>query len=256
MGHRIAPRALAHILDVPTKDRRIGSVKLLDLDESAWERFEPKTCHKLALEVVKRIKRFHSALRKQFGNTRLPMPQTKGKPVVLQLQRRTFNCLNEAGLLNNPARLAEMTFRTLFAMPAFGDTCLVDLLCALETQAITSHHTSPQVLVAAQRLAKLKESAGIRPDDPRFGLMIQSLAMPGENLKQIAEEIARSTNCPSPPRLFAQRLEDVLIRVRASKQLHLEDELGELLSFEPSPRNRKLAAAYLGWDGKGTHTLV
>ena len=254
-GHRIAPSTLAHILDVRAKDQRMGGVKLRDLDESAWERFETKTCHKLALEVVHRVSRFRSALRSQLGGTRLPTPRTKGKPAVLQLQRRTFNCLNKAGLLDDPARLAETTFSELFTIAGFGDICFVDLLCALETQAATGHRTSQQVLVAAHRLAKLKESARIRSNDPRLGLMIQSLAVPGENLKQIAEEITRSATYASPPRLFAQRLDDILLKVRTSRQLRLEEELGELLSFEPLPRNRELAAAYLGWDGKGTHTL-
>lgn len=254
-GHRIAPRILAHILDVPAKDRRMGDVWLLDLDESVWEKFEHKTCHKLALEVINRIKKFHSTLRGQLGGTRLPIPRTKGKPAVLQLQRRTFNCLNTAGLLDDPARLAETTFSELLVMPNFGVICLVDLLCALETQAATGHRTSQQVIVTARRLAELKESASIRPDDPRFGLMIQTLAVPGENLQQIAEEIARSTACSSPPRLFAQRLDQILSKVRASRRLRLDDELAELLSFEPLPRNIEIATAYFGWDGKGTHTL-
>src|SRR5439155_4468218 len=157
-----------------------------------------------------------------------PIPRTKGKPAVLQLQRRTFNCLKEAGLLDTPAKLAETTFGELLTMPGFGVICLVDLLCALETQAATGHRTSQRALVAAHRLARLKGSASIRADDPRFGLMIQSLAVPGENLKQIAEEIARSTTCGSLPRLFAQRLEDIFLKVRASRQLRLDNELTEL----------------------------
>jgi hypothetical protein len=254
-GQRIAPRTLAQILDAQAKDRRMGGVKLRDLDESAWERFESKTCHKLALEVINRVKQFRDILHTQLGETRLPMPRTKGKPAVLQLQRRTFNCLNDIGLLEAPARLAETTFGALFALPGFGEKCLVDLLCALETQAAPDHPTSQRALVAAHRLSKLRESANIRYDDPRFGLMIQSLAVPGENLKQVAEEIVRSTTCTSLPRVFEQRLENLLLEARASKQLRLEDELGELLSFEPRPRNRELAVAYLGWDGKGAHTL-
>ena len=98
-GYRIAPRTLALILDVPAKDRRMEGVKLRDLDESAWEQYESKTCHKLALEVLTRVKRFRLALSAQLGGTRLPMPRAKGKPAILQLQQRTFNCLNEAGLL-------------------------------------------------------------------------------------------------------------------------------------------------------------
>jgi hypothetical protein len=233
----------------------MGGVMLRDLDESAWEHFESETCHKLALEVVQRVSQIRSKLRGKLGRTLLPIPRAKGKLVVLQLQRLTFNCLNKAGLLEAPERLAATPFRELFEIPGFGVTCLVDLLCALETQAATGYPTSHPVLVAAHQLAKLKESASVRPDDPRFGLMIQSLAVPGENLKRIAKDIARSTTCASPPRQFSRRLEDILLKIRTSKQLRLEEELGELLSFEPRPRNRELVAAYLGWDGKGAHTL-
>ena len=129
-GHRIAPHALEALLDAPARDRRMGCVKLRELDESVWERFESKTCHKLASEVVIRIKRFRSVLSDQFGDTTLPMPRTKGKVAVIQLEGRTFNCLNDAALLNNPTRLAEATFNDLLALTGFGVKCLVDLLCA------------------------------------------------------------------------------------------------------------------------------
>ena len=143
----------------------------------------------------------------------------------------------------------------VLSISGFGEICLVDLLCALETQAAVGHRTSQQVVIAAHRLGKLKEAASIRFDDPRLGLMIQSLAVPGDDLKQITEEIASSTTCASQPRLFSQRLEDILLKVQSSRRLRLNEELGELLSFEPRVRNRELAAAYLGWDGNGAHTL-
>ncbi len=61
-SERIAPRTLSHILDVPTKGRHLDGVKLWDLDESAWERFEDETCHKLVLEVVDRVRRVRGIL--------------------------------------------------------------------------------------------------------------------------------------------------------------------------------------------------
>jgi hypothetical protein len=140
-SERIAPRTLFHILDVPTKGRHMDGVKLRDLDESTWERFEYETCHKLVLEVVDRVRRVRGILCSQLGNRRLPIPRTKGRLAVLHLQTRTFRCLREAGLLENPARMAEATFRDLFEIPGFGDTCLVDLLSTLEAQTVTDHRT-------------------------------------------------------------------------------------------------------------------
>lgn len=253
-GYRIAPRTIATLLDAPAKDRRMEGLILRDLDESAWERFHPKICYKLALEVVNRVKRYRSTLR-QLGGTLLPMPRTRGKPAILQLERRTFNCLNDAGLLNDPVRLAQTTISDLLAMTGFGDKCLVDLLCALETQAGSDVPMIQEVVTAAHRLENLKDSASIRIDDPRFGLMIQSLAVPGENLKVIAEEIARSKTCTSATRRFAQRIQEILGKIRISRHLRLEQELAELLTIDPRLRNRELAAAFLGWNGEGTHTL-
>ncbi|MGB8472454.1 MAG: hypothetical protein WCE61_00050 [Candidatus Acidiferrum sp.] len=43
--------------------------------------------------------------------------------------------------MENPARLAEATFRDLFEIPGFGETCLVDLLSTLEAQTVTDRCT-------------------------------------------------------------------------------------------------------------------
>jgi hypothetical protein len=142
MGDRIAPRTLSHILNVPARSP-LGDVILQDLDESAWERFESKTCHELVLEVVKEVRRFRGILCGQLGNRQLPIPQTNGRPALLCLQAQTFHRLSKAGLLEDPARFAETTFRELFEIPGFGNTCLVDLLCALETQVAIAHRNKP-----------------------------------------------------------------------------------------------------------------
>jgi hypothetical protein len=171
-GERIAPRTLSHILNVRTRSRQLGDVKLRDLDESAWERFESETCHRFVLEVVDRVRRFRGILCGQLGNRRLPIPRTKGRPALLHLQTRTVRCLSEAGLLAEPARLAETTFRELFEIPGFGDTSLVDLVCALETQTAIAHRTREREFFAAHRLAETQRvestSAGRPPTEARI----------------------------------------------------------------------------------------
>jgi len=176
-GHRIAPRALKDILNIPVKDRRMAHTFLCNLDESAWENYSPEICQKLALAVVKCTSDFRTVLSKEGGRIKIPVPKTNGKPIFLQLEQRTFNCLNSRGLLDNPVRLAEMTVADLITMAGFGVKSLVDLLTALETQVSESFAPNSEVLEIAQRLSRLKEVEELRIDDPRFGLALQALRM-------------------------------------------------------------------------------
>lgn len=176
-GESIAPRTLSHILNVPTRNRQMNGVNLRDLDESTWDRFEAETCHKFVLEVVDRVRRLHGILCNQIGSRRLPIPRAKGKPVVLSLQSRTFRCLTEAGLMENPARLAEATFRELYEIPGFGDTSLVDLLCSLEAQTVIAHRTNQQGVFGLHRLENSQKAgspcAGLhQTEDNRKQLLI------------------------------------------------------------------------------------
>ena len=58
-GQRIAPSALKSLLDIRIPDGVLKSkapprLKLADLDESAWRRFEPDECNALAKSVDQR----------------------------------------------------------------------------------------------------------------------------------------------------------------------------------------------------------
>jgi hypothetical protein len=255
VGCRLAPRILGCVLDVLVNDRRISGLKLADLDESAWERFTPETCRRLAAAIVRKVALSQSSVRSLLGNTLIPVPRTSGKPIVLQMERRTFNCLKHAGLLEDPRNLANVTIRRLVAMQSFGAKSLVDLLSSLESHTPTAHDISPEVVVVARRLARIKQSEAIRIDDPRFGMAIQSLGFHGESLKDIAEQIVNSPTCPIAPKFFAKRLNDLYSRLRSCGQLKLEDELRELISFEHNVRDREISVSHFGWDGLGRKTL-
>jgi len=254
-GHRIAPKTLKSLLCIPCGDRRLANLMLCDLDESVWDRLSTQLRNKLSDAVIKRIKVFRSSLRNQAGQIRLPMPQTKGKPIVLQLERRTFNCLNERGLLDNPHRLAQMTIAELMAMSGFGETCVVDLLSSLESQMTEAFVATPEVFAAAQKISRIKSAANIRIDDPRFGLALQALRIRGNTLQEICQVILNGVSCPMRPESFKHRLEELFSNLQAARRLPLESELLELLAFEPNARNRDFTVRLMGWDGKGGQTL-
>jgi hypothetical protein len=213
-GHRIAPKALKSVLSVPSGDRRLANLQLSDLDESTWDRLSPALCHKLAAAVIKRVNIYRDSVRK----IRLPMPKTKGKSIVLQLEQRTFNCLNKRGLLDNPSLLAQMSVADL-TVRGFGVKCVVDLLTSLETQILEAYLMTPKVFAAAQRLLRVKDAGSLRIDDPRFGPALQALRIRGETLQEICEAILGGVPCPMNAELFARRLGELFSRIHAARRM-------------------------------------
>jgi hypothetical protein len=254
-GHRITPKTLKSLLGIPCGDRRLANLLLCDLDESMWDRLSPQLRNKLSAAVIKRVKVFRGALRNQAGQIRLPMPQTKGKPIVLQLERRTFNCLHERGLLDNPGRLAQMTVTELMAMSGFGEKSVVDLLSSLESQMTEAYAATSEVFAAAQKISRIKDAASIRIDDPRFGLALQALRVRGKTLQEICEVILAGAPCPMSAESFAHSLEELFSNLQIARRMPLENELMELLTFEPNARNRDFTMRLMGWDGNGGQTL-
>jgi hypothetical protein len=254
-GHRIAPKTLKNLLCIPCGDRRLANLLLCDLDESMWDRLSTQLRNKLSDAVIKRVKVFRGALRNQAGQIKLPMPQTKGKSIVLQLEQRTFNCLHERGLFENPALLAQLTITDLMAMSGFGEKSVVDLLSSLESQMTEAHVATPEVLALVQKLSRIKDAGGIRTDDPRFGLALQALRIRGKTLQEICETILADTSCPMSAELFVCRLEELHSSIQAAHRITLEEELFSLTAFEPNSRNREMAIKHFGWAGTGRETL-
>ncbi len=254
VGQRLAPRTLAPLLNTPVKSPRIFTLRFKDLDESVWERFSPDICLKLSKEVVALVKTSPSTLVK-VGGAVLPMPRTNGAPLLIQLEQRTFNCLKALDLLRNPRGLASMTVGDFLHKPGFGSRCLVDLLSALESHMHALFPTTPEVRVAVQSMIRIRGVELIADDDPRFGLEVQSLMGEGKTLKLVAEHVLAATTCPMAPKLYVRRFERLQRRVRSAKKLSLEEELADLLCFEPKMRDREITLAHLGWNGEVPRTF-
>jgi len=135
-GQRLAPRTLADVLQPPLPPRyRVreeqGPIRLCDLDESAWDRFDEETCRALASEIVRVVGRAARQPAALSGRAVPPIP--KGVTLAdLELAPRTFNCLVAAGIGERPQDLSRMTIEGLLSLQGFWGKCLVDLLTAIE----------------------------------------------------------------------------------------------------------------------------
>lgn len=253
VGQRLAPKTLSPLLNIPIKGRKMFTMRLKDLDASAWERFPKETCLKLAEAIVAQTKASSAGAR--VGAATVPVPRTGNRPLRIQIERRTYNCLNDLGVLRDPARLSQMSITDLVAKPGFGARCLVDLLAALESQVPDAYQTTSNVVAAARRLMRTRGAELVADNDPRFGPELHCLMVPGKNLKQMAEHSMTSPRCPRAPEGYAATLERVRRRVHDARRLTLEEELSELLSFEPTSRNREITLEHLGWSGNDPRTL-
>lgn len=135
-NHRLAPATLRGLLQarVPAKYLQglpSDSLRLCELDESAWQRFPEDTCRKLGEEVVREVSR---AIRMSpsVGDRRLP-PLPQGMRLTdLELEARTLKCLAAAGLHRRPRDLRTMTVEGILSLRGFWVKSLVDLLTSLE----------------------------------------------------------------------------------------------------------------------------
>lgn len=254
VGQTLAPKALGFLLNLPLGDRRMPTLRLKDLDETVWDKFGSETCLRFAKVVVARVR--SSALRLgKVGAIPIPLPRTNGTPLRIQLEPRTRNCLENLGLIKNPSRLAWMTVGDLLQSSGFGIRCLLDLLSALESHIPALYQITTEVTAAARRLNKTQGVNSVGDDDPRFGPEVQSLKGHGRNLKHVTEHILGSNTCPMAPKHYLTRLNRLRDRVRAVKRLSLEEELEDLLSFDPKGRDRDIALMLFGWSGSGPRTL-
>src|SRR5437773_7007448 len=125
-GHRIAPLLLREVLQCPWPDARASqSLKLSDLDESAWARFGSETCKRLGAAVICSLPPCLPDFIQQRNLPELPDEITDDE---ILLEPRTRNCLTSQGLLSPPQKLAGITVRHVLQIPAFGKKSLVDLL--------------------------------------------------------------------------------------------------------------------------------
>jgi hypothetical protein len=149
-GQRIAPSALAEVLDVPLPPE-FGCLaagcfkKLADLDETIWRHASKTVCITLASLVLQQVKQHLP----QVKNTPLPHLLHPLAPSALEVDIRTFNCLVHRFDKDLQA-LNKLCVSDLLKQRNFGVYTLVDLLVALESVTAGPHH-SRQLELALHR---------------------------------------------------------------------------------------------------------
>jgi hypothetical protein len=267
-GRPIAPRLLREVLQSPVPDQRISdSLRLADLDESAWARFTPDTCKRLARAVIASIP---PQLPNLIQHTCLPRLPDGVRSDELQLERRTRNCLAKRGLLDPPQKLGDVSVGELLKIPAFGKKCLVDLLTCLESfrgraatasaqiaepSAVPTERSNPRIRRAARKLGRLRGASLIRADDPRFGHLIREMELGAKDAKEAATMLLSGKVAPVSSALVVQCLSDLIEGMRAARRITLEDELWDVTRELGDERDRRIIVKRFGWEGRPPKTL-
>lgn len=258
-GHRIAPLALREILRAPLPDGRLSrSLRLCDLDESAWDRFDSATCRRLAAAVMDQLPSHLPDFMNQRHLPKLPKWVT-GQDILLE--PRTRHCLEERGFLDRPQELADLTMGQVCGFSGFGKKCLVDLLTSLESFIIwpaadqTGGPLNRQVTRAARKLQRLRDASGILSDDPRFGRLVRELGLEATSAREAADILVSRKVDPVNVQPLIRRLVDLLRVVQTTPHMSLEAELFGLTNGLGSERDRRIIVRHLGWDGKAPETL-
>jgi hypothetical protein len=222
-GHRLAPATLAEFLDVPVPAKYVlnqadAGLRLCDLDESAWDRFDEATCQELAMEVVRAVGRA-ARMPMPIGDRPLPAIPHGLTLTDLDLEVRTLNCLVSAGIHERPQDLRAMTIETILGLRGFWVKCLVDLLTSVEY--VTDHPDARRAL----RGKGTPPSKGLRVAGryPRPGYRLAPQA-----LKEILTDFAPVEFVKGTP-FEGLRLCDLNERVWDHLDRETNDELAELI---------------------------
>ncbi len=191
-GHRLAPATLAELLQDPVPAGVLPGdqtgLKLCDLDETSWERFDERVCRELGAEVIRAISRVARNPTRVAQRLLPPLPQGLGLD-DLQLEVRTFNCLAAAGLGERPQDIGAMTVEAALALKGFWVKCLIDLLTSLE---FAIDH--PEAVEAPGGRAARARSRSDRKDRyPRRGYRVAPKTLKEILTERIPERLAKGT---------------------------------------------------------------
>lgn len=140
-GYPIAPSCLAVYLERPAP---FNAGPFRGLNCATWSRFPPKTCFALASALVNEVKRQRYTLEIELSNTPVPVPAGSMRLKDLELEVRTYKCLQSKGISILPNDLSGLSIADLFEIKSFGIKSLVDLLTAIEPFQIDPHFTVPR----------------------------------------------------------------------------------------------------------------
>ncbi len=139
-GQRLAPLALRELLGVQVPPGLLGNahtkpISFAELDESAWRRFGPDVCRRLADALVELVRVAILTLPRALKSRPLPRLPRGTTLESLDLGTRTYNCLSKMqgeGLLEDAPDLRNKTFSQILDLEGFGAKSFVDLLASME----------------------------------------------------------------------------------------------------------------------------
>lgn len=266
-GHRLAPECLAEVLDVPIPSsvRRRWNLEretLSELDESIWEDLDTTAIHKLGELVVQQLDSCLPSLPPNIIYQHLPVPEGGLGLQNLEVERRTYNCLEREGVLANPGRLLTTTIGDLLEYRGVGGKSLVDFLSALEychplpvsdeDLPASSGEAAREIL---GRLEARLEGAFVGRDDPRVGTLLRTLDPTASSLKEVFEANRGHRYSESQLKAMEPGLGELENELRRAGQAILRDELAEIASTGLNERDSAIIGRYFGWDGDGPQTL-
>jgi len=256
-GQRIAPATLRDALTERAPKRLVegaGPLRLCDLDEQVWERFDPEAIGELAEIVVDRVSA--ACARRAFDHRHFPRPPRGIRLTDLGLEHRTLLCLAREGFDEDPGRLGEQTIGQILGIRAFGPRCLVDLLTALETRLSEEPGLCGELTAEAECLGALPEAPSARSDDPRFGPLIRAVDMDARSGAELAARLLQRREDPPDPLYAAGQVRQLRERIAALPTLTLEEELVGIFAATPHERNQQIVIGYYGWHDGQPHTLA
>ncbi len=266
-GNRLAPRALDEILNgpIPTTFRRrheIDKETFAELDESVWESLDTQVITKLGELVVAEVDQHLPSLPPNVLYMKLPLPADGSGLQDLELERRTYNCLQRDGLLDDPARLYEFTIGGLLRLRGIGGKSLVDFLCAIEhchPPQIQDTELRPDGHIETKTIAKrMREQVGrlfIGRDDPRLGTPLRMIDSKASQLDEILAGIESDRYSEIQLRAMSPGMTELESRLQVCAGRTLIEELAEITTVGLSARDADIVGHYFGWKGSGPQTL-
>ncbi len=294
-GHRIAPYTLHEILNVEAPSGIVGNrkshIRLCDLDETAWERFDFQVCKKLGEEVMSVVRTQIPSQARELLNFHVPTPPNFLRLKNLALETRTYLLLEKWEFDDHVEKLGDETLGDLLDIHGFGVKCLVDFLASLETAIaragqepisevegprndgentrVLSHlenlnHSTPllasMLIAEAKKLQQIPGASEISRDDPRLGHLLWAIDPEIETVGHLTDRLISADNSYSSSKSICKKVWKLQEQIAVFSQLPLEDELTHILiacSDRRSniTRNARITTRRLGFDGEGKHTL-
>lgn len=237
-GYPIAPIRLAPMLRVPTPVNLAPRLlmrypHLADLDSSVWTWLNSREIAACADAVVLCIAKQKSS--HFFHQIRFPSIPAFVTPDVLELQVRTFNCLNSAlssRVISSLSDLQKLTANELLTtLKAFGVRSLVDLLVSLERlcdecgQNVRAQGTPPSE-ITVPGMGEIKQELGYSPNTGP--LTFAEVANLLENPSKLSLGSIKTRYFPSVPP--AVRFEDLRLSARSQHCLNTMRRQGVIRS--------------------------